>query len=328
MAILQKTAYMSKSQRNKMKERKGRTFHVPELKPKARTLEAIFGEKFMRSQLNPRTVDKWLKEPDPTPYLTSLKKYFGVIGMQESDMLKPKAAFSEKAAMIYAQRFSAADVRYSKDDVIAIYDSFVEGYGRESAVFEQTLKMIQKETIKNDYIYLNGYYHMYHYWKSSDKNDTNKIRRNLIQIYDLDEHQGLMKCRLMISPMKHNDKDDWWVYEGWVVNIKNKLFWLFECIKGMPPEIVTFHIFKPSFWPDPDRFFLYGLVTALSLEGIPCASNILLKKINAADELKYKIGYFSPQEIKAEGHDINILDYIDNEITHTDGVLMAKTGSR
>ena len=93
-----------------MKARKGQKFHVPELKPKVRTLEAMFGEKFMRSQLNPRTVDKWLKEPDPTPYITSLKKYFGVIGMQESDMLKPKDAFSEKAAMIYTQRIGSADV--------------------------------------------------------------------------------------------------------------------------------------------------------------------------------------------------------------------------
>ena len=118
-----------------------------------------------------------------------------------------------------------------------------------------------------------------------------------------------MKCRLMISPMKHQAKEYWWVYEGWVVNIKNKLFWLFERIKGMPPEIVTFHIFKPSFWPDPDRFFLYGLVTALSLAGIPCASNILLKKINADERLKYKIGYFSAEEIQAEGHPIQIANY-------------------
>jgi hypothetical protein len=308
-----------------MKERKGQKFHVPDLKPKVRTLEAMFGEKFMRSELNPRTVDKWLKEPDPTPYLTSLKKYFGVIGMQESDMLKPKDAFANKAAMIYAQLNSTADVQYSTADVIAIYNSFEEGFSRESAVFEQTLKMIQKETIKNDYIYLKGYYHMYHHWKSGDENDTGKIRRNLIQIYDLDEHQGLMKCRLMISPMKHQQKDDWWVYEGWVVNIKNKLFWLFECVKGMPPEIVTFHIFKPSFWPDPDRFYLHGILSALSLEGLACDSNMLLKKIKADDDLKFKIGYFAPEEINAEGHRIDILDYIENEISQANGVLMTKS---
>ena len=309
-----------------MKERKSQKFNVPDLKAKVRTLEAMFGEKFMRSQLNPRTVDKWLKEPDPSPYLTSLKKYFGVIGMQESDMLKPKDAFSSKAVMIYTQLNSAADVEYSVADVIAIYNSFEESFVRESAVFEQTLKMIQKETIKNDYLYLNGYYHMYHFWKSGDGNDSGKIRRNLIQVYDLDDQQGLMKCRLMISPMKHQQKDDWWVYEGWVVNIQNKLFWLFECVKGMPPEVVSFHIFKPSFWPEPDRFFLHGIVSALSLEGLPCASNILLKKIKADDELKHKIGYFSPQEIEAEGHGMDIVNSIRNEICHPDGVLIAKSG--
>jgi len=309
-----------------MKERKGRQFHVPYLKTKVRTLEVMFGEKLMRSELNPRTVDKWLKEPDPTPYLTSLKKYFGVIGMQESDMLKSKDEFSNKAATIYAQLVSSADVQYNTADVIAIYNSFEGSFIRESAVFEQTLKMIQKETIKNDYIYLNGYYHMYHYWNSSDKKDSGKIRRNLIQVYDLDDQQGLIKCRLMISPMKQQQRDDWWVYEGWVVNIQNKLFWLFECVKGMPPEIVSFHIFKPSFWPDPERFFLQGIVSALSLGGLPCASNILLKKIEADDELKFKIGYFSPQEIEAEGHSIDMVHSIRNEIAASNGVLVANSG--
>jgi hypothetical protein len=308
-----------------MKEKKGQKFQVSDLKPKVRTLEAIFGAKFMRSGLNPRTVDKWLKEPDPTPYLTSLKKYFGVIGMKESDMIKPKDEFSKTVAMIYSQIKSTAQVQYSMEDIITIYNGFVDGFRQESVLFGQTLKMIQKETIKNDYLYLKGYYHMYHYWKSGDINDTGKVRRNLIQIYDFDENHGLMNCRIMISPMKHQKKEDWWVYEGWVVNIKNKLFWLFECVKGMPPEIVTFNIFKPSFWPDPDRFFLYGIVSALSLEGMPCASNIILKKIKPDDPLKDKIGYFSPEEIKVERHSIDILNYIDNEIKNTYDILTVKS---
>jgi len=308
-----------------MKDKKGQKFHVPDLKPKVRTLEAIFGEKFMRSALNPRTVDKWLKEPDPTPYLTSLKKYFGVIGMKESDMIKPKNEFSKKVHEIYSQIKSSAHVRYSTEEVITIYNSFVEGYRRGPVLLGLTLKMIQKETIKNDYLYLKGCYHMYHYWKSGDIKDTGKVRRNLIQVYDLDENHGLMNCRMMVSPMKHLKKEDWWVYEGWVVNIKTKLFWLFECIKGMPPEIVTFHIFKPSFWPEPERFFLYGVVSALSLKGIPCASNIILKKIRPDDELKDRLGYFSPEEIRSEGHSINILDYVDNEIKNTDDILTVKS---
>ena len=126
--------------------------------------------------------------------------------MQESDMLKARDAFSNRAATIYAQLNSSADVQYTSADIIAIYDSFEMGFSPESEVFEQTLKMNQKETIKNDYLYLNGYYHMYHYWKSGDRNDSGKIRRNLIQVYDLDSQQGLMKCRLKISPMKHRKK--------------------------------------------------------------------------------------------------------------------------
>ena len=103
-----------------MTEKKGQKFKVPDLKAKVRTLEVVFGEKFMRSELNPRTVDKWLREPDPTPYLTSLKKYFGVIGMKESDMIKGKEEFSEKVAEIYAQFKSEAQVPYGMEDVIAI----------------------------------------------------------------------------------------------------------------------------------------------------------------------------------------------------------------
>jgi len=308
-----------------MKDKKGQKFHVPDLKVKVRTLEAIFGEKFMRSELNPRTVDKWLKEPEPTPYLTSLKRYFGVVGMKESDMIKPKNEFSKRVAEIYSQLRSPTQVQYHTEDVITIYNSFSEGYQQEPVLLGFTLKMIQKETIKNDYKYLKGYYHMYHYWKSGDVNDMGKVRRNLVNIYDLDEKNGLMNCQIMISPMKHLKKEDWWVYEGWLFNIRNKLFWLFECVKGMPPEIVTFNVFKPPFWPDSERFFLHGIVTALSLEGVPCASRIILKKIKPDDELRDRIGYFSPEEIEAEGHSINILNNIDNEIKSKHDILKAKS---
>ena len=308
-----------------MKDKKGQKFHVPDLKLKVRTLEAIFGEKFMRSELNPRTVDKWLKEPEPTPYLTSLKRYFGVIGMKESDMIKPKNEFSKRVSEIYSQLRSPTQIQYHADDVITIYNGFSEGYEQEPVLLGLTVKMIQKETIKNDYKYLKGYYHMYHYWKSGDINDTGKVRRNLISIYDLDEKNGLMNCQIMISPMKHLEKEDWWVYEGWLFNIRNKLFWLFECVKGMPPEIVTFNVFKPPFWPDSEHFFLNGIVTALSLEGVPSASRIILKKIKPDDELRDRIGYFSPEEIKAEGHSINILDYIDNEIKNNYDILKVES---
>ena len=308
-----------------MTEKKGQKFQITDLKAKVRTLEAIFGEKVMRADLNPGTVDKWLRDPDPTPYLTSLKKYFGVIGMKESDMIKGKEEFSEKVAEITSQFKTEAQVPYGSEDIIAMYESFLEGYTREPALLGMTLKMIQKETIKNDYKYLKGFYHMYHFWKGGDAKDAGKVRRNLIQIYDLDEHHGLMNCRTMVTPMKYTKREDWWEYEGWVFNIKNKLFWLFECVKGMPPEVVTFHIFKPPFWPDPDRFYLNGIVSALSLEGLPSASSIVLKKINQDDELKDKIGYFSPEEIRSEGHDVDIIDYIDNEVKNNYDILTVKS---
>ena len=74
------------------------------------------------------------------------------------------------------------------------------------------------------------------------------------------------------------------------------------------------------------RFFLHGIVSALSLGGQPCASNILLKKIKADDELKSKIGYFAPEEIEAEGHGVDIVTCIRNQITHPDGILVANSG--
>ena len=113
-----------------MTDKKGQKFHVPDLIPKVRTLEAIFGEKFMRSELNPRTVDKWCKDPDPAPYLTSLKKYFGMVGMKESDMIKTKHEFSERVAEIFSRIKSSDEVNYTGEDVLAIYNSFVEGISR------------------------------------------------------------------------------------------------------------------------------------------------------------------------------------------------------
>jgi|GEM_PF-2561342 len=307
-----------------MREHKQQRFHVLELKSKVKTLEAMFGDKLMRSQLNPRTVDKWLKDSEPTPYLTSLKKYFGVIGMKESDMIKPMGAFAECAAQLYSRRHTTSQVQYSDEDVVAIYNSFNEVGGAGNQLLGHTLKMIQIETVKNDYNYLNGYYHMYHFWNSGDASDSGKVRRNLIHIHDLDMRRGLINCRIMIAPMKGQREEDWWVYEGWIVNIKSKLLCLCECVQGMAPEVVTLNIFKPSFWPAPDHFFLQGILVALSLQGVPCASNILLVKIDPNDPFRDKIGYFSHSEIGMEGRQIDILEYIDNKITENSAVLTPK----
>ena len=307
-----------------MTEKTGQKFHVPDLKAKVRTLETVFGEKYMRTELNPRTVDKWLRDPNPTPYLTSLKCYFGVVGMKESDMLKTRDAFAGEVAQIYSRLKLVDGLPYSAEDIATIYDSFVQPESlRRTDLLGHTLKMIQKETARNDYGYLKGYYHMYHHWKSTQPDDGNNIRRNLVQIYDFDNNQGLMSCRILVSPMQHQKKEDWWVYEGWVVNIKNKLFWLFECVKGMPPELVTLTIFKPSFWPEPDHFVLYGILSALTLEGTPCASKFILNKIKADDALRDHIGYFTPKEIQAEGHRLDILDCIDNQVTGAGDLLSA-----
>ena len=305
-----------------MKKKTGQKFLVPDLKAKVRTLEAVFGEKVMRAALNPRTVDKWLRDPEPTPYLTSLKLYFGTVGMKESDMLKSRDAFADQVAQIYAHQKPEDALPYSAQDVASIYDSFAQpAADRRPSLMGHTLKMIQVETARSDYEYLKGHYHMYHYWKSGQSADAGRIRRNLVQIYDFDDRQGLMSCRILVSPMKHQKKEQWWVYEGWVVNIKNKLFWLFECVKGMPPELVTLTIFKPSFWPEPDHFVLHGILSALSLEGTPCASKFILNKIKADDPLKDHIGYFTTEEIRAEGHRKDILGCIDNQVTGDGDIL-------
>ena len=288
-------------------------FHMPDLKPKVRTLEAIFGEKFMRAGLNPRTVDKWLRDSEPTPYLKSLKKYFGVIGMKESDMIACREEFSKRAARAYSHIKGEEPVRYGEEDVAAIYDRFTEGHRQGGALLAQTLKTMQKETIRNDYLYLKGDYHAYHYWDRNMK-EASKIHRFLVRIYDLDETPGLMNCQIITSPGNDMKKDARWIYEGWMFNTKNKLFFLFECVKGMLPEIVTFHVFKPSFWPDTERFLLHGILSALSLDGIPSASTLLLKKIRPEEELKDAIGYFSTEDIKAEGRHADILDHIGPDI--------------
>ncbi|MFH1489382.1 MAG: hypothetical protein ABII06_10795, partial [Pseudomonadota bacterium] len=64
--------------------------------------------------------------------------------------------------------------------------------------------------------------------------------------------------------------------------------------------------------------------SALSLNGLPSASNILLKKIKADDALKYKLGYFTPEEIKAEGHGMDIPAYIDNRLKDSREILSVR----
>lgn len=296
---------------------KKRAFMVPDLKPKVRTLETIFGEKLMRSRLNPRTVDKWLHEPDPAPYLTSLKKYFGAIGMKESDLIQSKREFSRRIAEIHAAR-SPGEASYTAQEVMAIYDRFASGAESPSPLLAETLKTIQIPTIKNDFLYLEGTYHLYHFWRRADPDDPARIHRALFDIHDMEETRGLLRCRIMTAPMNEMAPDDWWIYDGWLFNIKNKLFCLFECVKGMLPEIVTFHLFKPSFWPPPDRFVLHGILTALTFEGIPCASRMILKKLSPDDPHRDRLGYFTPDAIRTEAHGIDIPALMDG------GVLKAK----
>lgn len=296
-----------------MKIKAGRKFHITDLKVKIRTLEAIFGEKKMRSGLNPRTVDKWLKDPRPTPHPDSLRKYFSAVNMKTADMIKSREEFAERAAEIYNRANKSQD-RYHARDVIGIYDSFVSEKDASPMFFGQTLKTMEIETLKNDYTYLRGEYHMYHFWQSGDSKDAGNIRRNLVEIYDLDMETGLMRCRIMILPRKNLTPEDGWIYEGWMFNIRNKLFCLFECTKGMLPEIVTFHVFKPSFWPDPKRFVLRGILTALTLEGLPGASNFILWKIRPDHPLREKLGYFTKEEIESEGHELPVWQYIENRV--------------
>ena len=52
---------------------------------------------------------------------------------------------------------------------------------------------------------------------------------------------------------------------------------------------------------------------------------MILVKIKSDDKLKNNIGYFSVEDIKAEGHEINIFDYIDNETAPAHDVLTVKS---
>ena len=89
----------------------------------------------------------------------------------------------------------------------------------------------------------------------------------------------------------------------------------------MAPEIVSLNVHKPSFWPAPDRFFLQGILVALSLRGVPCASNILLVKIDPNDEYKNQIGYFSASQISREGRQIDIEAYLTNRLNECHAVM-------
>lgn len=292
---------------------KKQKFAIPDLKAKIRTLETIFGEKVMRSGLNPRTVDKWLHDPEPTPYLTSLKKYFSAIGMKESDIIQSKRDFSKRTAESVAT-IQPDGPAYTAEDVAIIYDRFTEGFQAEPDLLTHTLNTIQPPLVKNDYLYLRGTYHLYHFWKRNDPEDVKRIHRALIDIYEIEEKRGLLRCRITTAPMRGMESESRWVYEGWVFSIKNKLFCLFECVKGMLPEIVTFYLFKPSFWPEPERFILTGILTALTFEGIPCSSRMILKKIDLADPCRDRLGYFSPEEIRSEAHGMDIPACLDDYI--------------
>lgn len=64
-------------------------------------------------------------------------------GMKESDVIRPKNEFSKRVAEIYSQIKGTAHLRYSMEDVITIYNSFVEGYRQEPVLLGHHISNIQ-----------------------------------------------------------------------------------------------------------------------------------------------------------------------------------------
>lgn len=283
-----------------MTNRTNSRFAVPHLKAKIRAVELLFGEKTMRQGLNPRTIDKWLNMDDPRPYVSSLQIYFGNIGLNPSDLLVPRPRFAAKLAELYARKSPTAQTRYSEEEIIELLSGVAGESEKSFEILSETRKLTPNGLLCNDFSLLQGCYHMYHSWKSTDARDKGKIRRNLLEIERLDEERAVMRGRLSISPVNRQGKEKWWIYEGWGVHVISQIFWLFECVKGMPPEVVSIHLHKPPFWPDPDELSLSGIVTALSLDGSPLAHNTLLIKIDPNCPYKNNLGYFSPKDIEKE----------------------------
>jgi len=321
--------------------------HLSDLKEKIITLESIFGKEMMRSELNSRTVDNWLKSPNLNPNLSSLKRYFGVINMRTPDMIASKQAFAQKVSEICSEKDGVEN--YSPEDVIAIYDRIKEQshvpelpeQNHSPVFFKRSRNRLSRDEIEKHYAKYEGQYYLYRHWKREGIPDE-MIFRYFIEVHKFDPASNTIHCRY-VSPNEHFNVTQsvsaqrnvpynslTWVYDGFMVFTDTQVYWFMERTEGFP-EIITF---ITNNWTTSYDFYIPGVHMSLTpgpahgLKGTytPSASRIVLEKVKKKIKGRstVKIGYFYPEYLQKEGHDINICDYINNEIRDGNDILSVK----
>ena len=85
------------------------------------------------------------------------------------------------------------------------------------------------------------------------------------------------------------------------------------------PEVVTFYIKYPSFWPANNCFFLYGIVSALTTNGEPCSAKVIFKKTEI-NQINTHAATVKQEDIMNEEYGKEVLKWISNEVESNKGL--------
>jgi len=240
--------------------------------------------------------------------------------MNKADIIKERDAFCHKVSDLCTAIENIDSL--SEEDVKVIYDRFkkelIQTENIEQIHVTNNLPIISPvKTTINDYQVLKGYYLGYCYWDIPEKH-LGEISINIIEIFEINIEKQLLRCRLCncINPINDMYKIKW-DYEGYVVFLKNNIMFFLECLpanRQYYPEIVTLFIKEPSFWPDEEDFFLYGIFSALSGKANPCSAKTILQKIDK-DKISYPVKRMTKDEmLKNVKNGKNIFQWINNNV--------------
>jgi len=178
-------------------------------------------------------------------------------------------------------------------------------------------------TTINDFEMLKGYYLSYCYWDMAYKTFMGKVSSKIFEIYDYSEKSKTIKFRRGSNIVNGNIE---WTYEGSFIILKNKIFGILECLPicgHFYPEIITYIIRYPKYWPDKDNFFLYGIYSALTPNAEPAAAKIIFRKVDRND-IKPIERPISKKELLKEQFGQEILNWIDNNADKNQALISLK----
>ena len=308
-----------------MSGKKGKIIRINNFKQRINILHEVFGQEILHSGVNIKTLEKWYAEKIH-PRETTLQAFLEPMRLTTYEFSAPKNKFAEKIAECSQELYKNGEVKnaYQLKDILDLIEyheqNIVENaFCSESnetnipkeanagsdlntnSFFYRTIESISANRIEYDYQILKGKYILYYFWQHINQ-EQYKIAIRPFEIYD--RNKQVMLCQSML-------------YEGWILMLKNKLFAFLESSKEgrFYPEIFSIMIKYPYYWPEEQYFFLYGIISMMTIKGDPASTNVLIRKVNTNESWVNRYYFLDSEQelLSMEKYGEDILDWISQK---------------